>query len=134
MSSSFKREVARELNGVKTKLNSAMTNTLLDGLGFVTARSAVDTGRYRAAWNISVDTPDDSVPAEKKKPKGHTKGTDIYGYRARARMLFDITKNKSIILSNNVEYAQYVDAKYGDRLRAFGKMRLALKRRLRAIK
>ena len=134
MSSSFQKEIGEELNAIKKDLNRAMSNTLIEGLGFVTSRSAVDTGRYRASWNISKNTPDESVPRKVKTPKGHKKGNSLYGFKARTRILFDITKDRSIILSNNVEYAPYVDALYGDRLRTFGKMRLALRKRLRKIK
>lgn len=134
MSSSFRKEIGKELNAIKKDLNRAMSNTLVEGLGFVTARSAVDTGRYRASWNISKNKPDDSVIPFKKKPKGHKRKTDIYGFKAKARILFDITKDSSAILSNNLEYAPYVDARFGDVIRTKIKMRVALRRRIKAIK
>jgi hypothetical protein len=134
LSSDFYKDVSVELGSIRDALGRAMTNTLVDGLSFVTARAAVDTGRYRAAWNISKNTPDDSVPKFIKKQKGHKKGSDIYGLKKKARILFDVTKDRSIILSNNVEYAPHVDALYGDRIITKTRMKAALRRRLKAIK
>ena len=134
MSSNFLKEIGAELDNIKDDLSRAMSNTLIEGLGFVTARSAVDTGLYRANWNISKNDVDDSVLKQKKKPKGHKKGTDLYGFKAKTRILFDIAKDKSLFLSNNTEYAGFVDALYGDRIRTKVKMKAALRRRVKAIK
>jgi len=134
MSSTFIKEIGVELDAIKDDLNRAMSNTLVDAHSFVTSRSAVDTGRYRAAWNISKDAPDNSVPAKKKRPAGHQRGVDLYGMKGKQRILFNIMRNKSIILSNNVEYAQDVDARYGDTIRAKTRMKAGLRHRLRLIK
>ncbi len=131
--SRFRSEILSELNAVATKVNRAMENTAVQGLSFITARAVVDSGRYRAGWNLSVDKPMNMSPTFKRKPKGHKKRTDIYGLKPQ-HILFDITRNNSVVLSNNVEYAQKVDAKYADVARTKMVMLIALQKRFKAIK
>ncbi len=132
MSKSFKQQLANEMDAIVSGVNSAMTNTLTQGLGFVTTRAAVITGRYRAAWNIATDRPLELVPTLKKKHAGHKAGADLYGLRPQ-HVLFDLTRNRSIMLTNNVEYAEGVDAKYGDVLATRKVMESSLRARLKRI-
>ncbi len=134
MSRSFSQQLDAELQAVASQVNKAMEDTAIEGLGFVTSRSAVDTGRYRAGWNLSVDRPLALTPALKKTGKAHRKGQDIYGLRPQ-HILFDITRNNSVIVSNSVdEYNEKVDALYGDVAATREVMRSGIRRRLKAVK
>ena len=132
--SDFLKEINGEFNGITKQLNRAMSNTAIEGLGFLTSRAAVRTGRYRASWNLSKNNPDNSVRREKKKPAGWKPGDDLYGFTPRSRILFDVRVDKSVILANNLDYAPYVDAKYGDVMTTKLKMQSALNRRVKNIK
>jgi len=132
--SKFTQQINAELQAVTNQVNKAMENTAVEGLGYVTSRAAVDTGRYRAGWNLSVDVPLNVVPVLKKKGSAHKKGDDLYGLR-KQHILFDITRHKSVIVSNSVdEYNEKVDALYGDTTATKEVMRSGIRRRLKAIK
>jgi hypothetical protein len=126
-------QLHKELDVVVRKVNKVMNNTLVRGTSFVTSRAAVDTGRYRAGWNPSINRPLTAKPTIRKKPKGHIKGQDLYGLKPR-HIMFNIAKDKSIVLSNNVEYARYVDARYGDVAATRAVMEHALRKGLVAIR
>ncbi len=112
----------------------AMENTAIEGLGFATSATPVATGRLRAGWNLSVDRPLNIVPVLKKKPPAHTKGQDIYGLRPQ-HILFDITRNNSVIVSNSVdEYNEKIDAQYGMVAATRENMRAGIRRRLKRIR
>jgi hypothetical protein len=87
---------------------------MIDGMASIQRRSAVDTGRYIAAWMIGVNNAPGYKPPDKGKPKGHAHGTDLYGIPAVPSISFDIARDRALYLVNNVEYAQYVEARYGD--------------------
>ena len=125
----FNAEIKSELKAITDKASRAIENSMIGALSSVTARSVVDTGRYRAAWNISTDSINGSVPDDKGKPKGHVKGTDLYGLENQS-ISFDVTKNTVAYLSNNVEYAKKVDARFGDVDAAIGYLNRSLKQRL----
>ncbi len=134
MSRSFRQQLNAELQAVATQVNRAMENTAIEGLGFVTSRSVVDTGRYRAGWNLSVDRPLNIVPSFKKAGAAHKYGDDIYGLR-KQHIFFDITRNNSVMVTNSVdEYNYKVDALYGDVLATKEVMRSVIRRRMRKIK
>ncbi len=128
----FRKEINADLSKILDATSTAMTNTMIAGWGAVTTRSAVDTGRYRAAWNIAAGQVDDSVPADKGKPAGHKHGSDLYGFSLPS-FDYDVTTGDSLFLSNNVEYANKVDAIYGDVAATTAFMQRSLSQRMQKV-
>jgi hypothetical protein len=65
----------------------------------------VDTGRLRASWNMSVNSTN-----MKTAPLGRRSAADARSWALRSQSMADQAKlGDSIIISNSVEYADYVE-------------------------
>jgi hypothetical protein len=77
--------------------------------------SPIDTGRFRAAWRLTLDRPTRSTPKEPTPAQRseNISGKDMFSSelmaaRAQANkssQTFTIMKHKAIVLSNNVSYS-----------------------------
>lgn len=102
--SDFIKEWNQESGVVRNAVSNAVINTSLYGWNLVTAKTPVRTGRARSSWNLSVD----SVENQTKKPitpypskKGAPRS---YQNPSTPRVEYNIDKDRSIFIANNVEY------------------------------
>lgn len=132
--SDFEKELLGELNDVLDEFNEIISNTAVYGWNLVTTETPVITGRARAAWNVSVDSINNSAPPKVSGSKR------IYPDPTFPDITFDINKNNSILITNNVDYIEYLE--YGtDKFAPFAMVETAipkidryLKKRLKGIK
>lgn len=109
MSDTFIKEWNAEFGEVKQDTGQAVVNAAIYGWNMVTAKTPVRTGRARSSWNLTVDYVDDStVTAVTPYPKD--KGTGrVYGDERPPSIEFNIESNQKVFISNNVEYARYLE-------------------------
>lgn len=70
----------------------------MDLLADITARSPVDTGRFRSSWVVGINKPDLSQPTEIDKTGGKT-------LAAGSSRISQAKHRDAIYISNNVKYA-----------------------------
>lgn len=100
--------------------NKMIADAGMLGYETVTNDTPIDTGKMRSSWKLTKDRKSTSRPKDPKKPKGHVKGNDIYGpdynkSKSSAEKVagtFDLTKHRTLFISNNLAYAEIIDSKY----------------------
>ncbi len=106
---SFESEWANESQQVKNQVGEAVVSVGVYGWNLVTSKTPVRTGRARSSWNLTVDSVNDSTKP-RVTPYPAIKGTGkVYGQPSEPKISFSIDKNDSVIISNNVEYIEYLE-------------------------
>lgn len=91
--STFRADIDKFMGATEESLSKALRRTALRIHRDVIRASPVDTGRFRASWIASVDTPSDKVAAEGEHsaPAENIEGT--------------VEHDSTIFIVNNVDYA-----------------------------
>jgi len=133
-SKEFKKQLDKELQAIVDQASDAVAKTGVYGWNLVTVATPVLTGRARASWLLNVDRPSDATVAKVKSKKR------VYSDPKEPSISFDITRNNAIVISNNVEYVEYLEDGT-DQIPAFAMVATAkpkidkeLQRRLKKIK
>lgn len=94
----FRQDVKNIINKGNNRQNQFVRKLCLKLNRSVVLKSPVDTGRFRANWNIGFDSPDTST----------TKNTDASGSSAIAKAKSILTGDltgKKIFITNSLQYA-----------------------------
>lgn len=99
-----------DLRSVTGEIADDFNSTVIRRFGLGTfvriiPRSPVDTGRFRASWTVTFDTPSDRIPT----------GTDRGGSATIARgnavlSRFDIRANTAVYIQSNLSYSERLEA------------------------
>jgi hypothetical protein len=97
----FSKKVGLSTGTVVRKLS-------LDALGGMMRRTPVDTGRLRASWRVSLNSPDTSVAPEGAAGSGggDASGSELADATAK---LGAFKLGDSVHISNSLEYAEFVE-------------------------
>lgn len=97
----FNKDTTRFINRVEgEEVGKRVRVITLDLFARFRRLSPVDTGRYRAAWNIGIMQPDPSVPA---------KGKRVQPKAAPYARLNRLPKFPVVYITNNLPYAQALE-------------------------
>lgn len=87
--------------------NAVMDNQeslALDLYGRITNKNPVQSGRSRAAWNISVNSVDTSIPKEKPKVKNKNGDGFLVTYKPKSVSSIKRVPYSTIFITNNLPY------------------------------
>lgn len=102
-------------------IRDAVNKLGLDLWGDVTELAPVDTGRYRAAWNLNENTPDETVP---EPHDGHAEdGTEL---PLPATPELSLGKYPVLYLSNALPYAVPIEEGHSTEKAPDGVLKVAL--------
>ena len=110
----FRAQVRKWVDKVELSADTVCKKLALDALTGCLKESRVDTGRMRASWRVGVGAVDPSneppgqyaVPGQGAPPTGEELG------KAESS-LDDFDLGDVIYITNSVEYAQYINDRYG---------------------
>ncbi len=107
MSFDFTLQLGRVAQIIDRRVDTVVKKCALDIYTGVTKRNPVDTGYSRAAWNIGIDRPDDTLPG------AYQKGAKISAPDPGTKMqplqnLQDVSK-QMIYITNAVHYVPYLE-------------------------
>jgi hypothetical protein len=101
----FNLDFADFINETGMEVEQIVRRVGFDVLNKAKANTRVDTGRARGSWNITEEVVDPSVlpPAPDDK-------SNYYG-EATANTVGNISGEKAVFVTNNVEYIEFLDLK-----------------------
>jgi len=101
----FNLDFADFINETGMEVEQIVRRVSFDVLNKAKANTRVDTGRARGSWNITEEVVDPSVlpPAPDNKE-------NYYG-EATANTVGNISGEKAVFVTNNVEYIEFLDLK-----------------------
>ncbi len=102
MATNFELQIAKFVEKAKGNVDLVVRRVSLDLFKRVIMKSPVDTGRFRANWQVAIE----SIPG------GTLDATDKHGAATIARIMPDVLKMKAgetIYLVNNLSYARQLE-------------------------
>ena len=113
------RQLGLEFDAMERLIALGIQRLLIATDGNLREIAPVDTGMYRAAWDLSEGEPSDFKPAYVKPPKGHKRGEEMPEHVATSQAQsaataarasqFQEVKNKTFVFTNNLEYASAIE-------------------------
>lgn len=100
MAKDFTKTIVQFAQIANARLTVIVKKIGFDALNQVMARSPVDTGRFRAAWRLNVDSADLDVPGEDQV---------VASVDTQLAKLAGFQIGQSIHISNNLPYAQALE-------------------------
>lgn len=99
----FALDISKAIEKAKGQAELVVRKISIDLFSSVIQKSPVDTGRFRANWNVSLNAPDESTSEE----------TDPTGLNSTNRVVSVVASYKladqSIYLTNNLQYANRLE-------------------------